>query len=301
MAAWASPLNFWLHAAHRTGTKLRTLLRREDERKWEWMIPRKEAAQSAGSSDARPTQEAASSTAAKSASSDDKRPDNPKSDLARPKNEMASNTFFNDSRSVPAKGSVLLHHRPPPRRQPQKRWLQQWCSIPRRYWMELQRLQRRIQRTLDQIRDPSRQLPSRTTAILEQLRDRIQAIPLDMSALNQSCNVDSNTPKASQGPPRPAVSRRAPTSVSQTQTNRPAPKRRRRPQRRKRRSDKRPCTSTIEESSSSGDRVTSLRESAVLQGTHTTPPSNSTHPDCHFPPPPHHHLPFPRQLHRRQA
>ena len=51
--------------------------------------------------------------------------------------------------------------------------------------MEFQRLQRRIQRTLDQIRDPSWQLPSRTpTAILEQLRYRIKAVALDMSALN---------------------------------------------------------------------------------------------------------------------
>ena len=49
-------------------------------------------------------------------------------------------------------------------------------------WRELQRLQRRIQRTLDQMRDPSRQLPARTpTAILEQLRDRIKAIALDES------------------------------------------------------------------------------------------------------------------------
>ena len=75
--------------------------------------------------------------------------------------------------------------------------LQQWCSIQQKYWMELQRLQRRIQRTLDQIRGPSRQLPSGTpTGILEELRDRIQAIALDMSALNQSCNVESNTPRA---------------------------------------------------------------------------------------------------------
>ena len=73
--------------------------------------------------------------------------------------------------------------------------LQQWCSIQHKILDGT--LETRLQRTLDQIRDPSRQLPSRTpTAVLEQLRDRIQAIALDMSALNQSCNMDSNTPRA---------------------------------------------------------------------------------------------------------
>ena len=63
------------------------------------------------------------------------------------------------------------------------------------------RLQRRMQRTLDQIRHPS----WHPTAILEQLRDRIKAIALDMTAFNQRCIVESNTPRASQGPPRPAT------------------------------------------------------------------------------------------------
>ena len=139
--------------------------------------------------------------------------------------------------------------------------------------MELQRLQRRIQRAPDQIRDPSRQLPSRDpSGILEQLRDRIQAIALDMSALNQSCNVDASQ------------TRRLPTSPNVSPANAdkaPAPKRRRRSQRRKRRSDKRPCSSTIEESSSS-------EANTVLQGTHTTILPH-THPDFL-------HLPFPRQL-----
>ena len=70
IAAWASPLHLWVRAACTTGTKLRTELQREDEQKWEWMIPKKEAAQSAGSSDTRPDQEAASNIAAKSARSD---------------------------------------------------------------------------------------------------------------------------------------------------------------------------------------------------------------------------------------
>ena len=89
--------------------------------------------------------------------------------------------------------------------------LHQWRATEGEYWLELPRLQQRIQRTLDQIRDPSRQLPARTpTPILEQLRDRIVAIALDMNALNQSCSVESATSRAPQLPPRPAVRRRAP-------------------------------------------------------------------------------------------
>ena len=54
---------------------------------------------------------------------------------------------------------------------------------------------------LDQIRDPSRQSPAHTpTAVLGQLRDRIQAIALDMGAVNQSCNVDSIATRAPQAP-----------------------------------------------------------------------------------------------------
>ena len=154
------------------------MLQREDEHKSEWMIPRMEAAQSAGSSDTRP--------------------DNSKSDRASPKNETASNTFSNDSRPVPP--------RRPPRRQSQKR-----CSSGapsnHKYWTQLQRLQRRIQRTLDQIRDPSRQLPARSSGYPW----GIKAIALDMSALNH-CNVESNT----QGPPQTC---RLPTSPHVSSAN----------------------------------------------------------------------------------
>ena len=102
MAAWASPLHFRVHATCRTGTKLRTEPQREDEEKWDWVIPYKEAgcstpAQSSGSSDTRPDKEkweragqktgAASNTAAKSAGSDDKRPNKQQLDRAKPKNE----------------------------------------------------------------------------------------------------------------------------------------------------------------------------------------------------------------------
>ena len=86
-----------------------------------------------------------------------------------------------------------------------------------------QRLQHRIQRTLDHVRDPSQQLPARSPTSL----DRTQAIALDMNALNQSCSVESATS-----------------------------------QRRKRRSEKRACSDTIEESSSSADRVDPQRKRA---------------------------------------
>ena len=33
-------MHFRVHAAYRTGTKLRTELQREDEQKWEWVIPK---------------------------------------------------------------------------------------------------------------------------------------------------------------------------------------------------------------------------------------------------------------------
>ena len=113
--------------------------------------------------------------------------------------------------------------------------------------------QRRIQRTLDQIHDPSRQLPPRTpTVVLEQL--------LSTSDPNQSCNVDWNAPRTPQEPLRPAASRHAPATAQQARAKRSAPKRLRRPRRRKRRSDKRLCSSTIEESSSLANRVNSQRK-----------------------------------------
>ena len=108
------------------------------------------------------------------------RPDKVKWHWVSPKNEMANNMFSNDSRLVSPKGSVL------PQRCETKRsvavqtvdsieyenslWcrvttsttvtvatqtfapeaLQQCCCIQHKSWMELQRLQRRIQRTATQ-------------------------------------------------------------------------------------------------------------------------------------------------------
>ena len=145
--------------------------------------------------------------------------------------------------------------------------LQQWRTTQGKYWLELHRLWRRIQRTLDQIRDP----------ILEQLRDRIQAIALDMSALNQSCNVDSNTPRAPQGLPDQRSAVVLPCRYS---------KRRHSARRRSGVAGLRDergdltnghaASSTIEESSSSADRVNSQRKRARCCK-EPTPPSSLMH------------------------
>ena len=79
-----------------------------------------------------------------------------------------------------------------------------------------------------------------------------------MSALNQSCNVDSNAPRKPQEPLRPADSRHAPATAQQARAKRSAP--RRRPQASKTKEDKRLCSSTIEESSSSANGATSQRK-----------------------------------------
>ena len=308
MAAWASPLHFRVHAAYRTGTKLRTVVQREDEQKWEWMIPQEGGSTVGGVKRRTPSPGGGEQHSCEVSKLRGQTPKHAKkSDLTSPKNETTSNTFSNDSRSVPPKGSVLLQalrHRAlcgsadsgPGRARgfpvglahdvhddggghpdaSQRSAAAVVLQPTRMLDGTVQRLQRRIQQTPEQIRDPSRQPPSRTpTAVLGQLRDRIQAIALDMSALNQSCNVDSNTPRAPQEPPRPAACRRAPP---QTQTKR------------------RSGVAGVERNivfSGQGDFTE--KASAVLQGTHTTSLPR-THPDCHFASPPHQHLPFPRQL-----
>ena len=88
MAAWTSPLHFRVRAPYRTGTKLRTELQREDEQKWEWVIPKEEVEYS---------------TSAQSAGSNDMRPNKEKWERARPKNETASNTGSDDTFG-PSKG-----------------------------------------------------------------------------------------------------------------------------------------------------------------------------------------------------
>ena len=90
------------------------------------------------------------------------------------------------------------------------RSLLQWRSTQGKYWLELQRLQHSIQRTLEQTRDPSRKLPALSpTVVLEQQRDRIRFICLDMHSLNKSCCVEKATSSAELAPRRPAVRLRA--------------------------------------------------------------------------------------------
>ena len=88
--------------------------------------------------------------------------------------------------------------------------LQLWRSIQGDYWLELQRPQHFIQQILEQSRDSSRNLPDRTpTGVLEQQRDRIRRISLDMNALNKSCSVEMATCSAPLSPRRPAFRLRA--------------------------------------------------------------------------------------------
>ena len=190
MAAWASPVHFRVHAAHRTGTKLRTVLQREDKQKCEWMIPKKEAthAQSRRRRAAQQRSQRAHTTNAQTS----KNRICP-AQRTRWEQHVLQRESFGPSKGFRAaalryqtlRGSadsghgrargfpVGLAHTTSTTTTAATQTsvpeaLQQRCSVQHKYWMELQTLRRRIQRTLDQIRDPSRQLPPRT-AILEQL------------------------------------------------------------------------------------------------------------------------------------
>ena len=93
MAAWASSLHFRVHAACRMGTKLRTLVQRKDEQKWEWVNPKKEAEYCTS---AQLASQQAQATCAQT------RTIGP----AKPKHETASSTGSNDNRQVLPRGSV---------------------------------------------------------------------------------------------------------------------------------------------------------------------------------------------------
>ena len=107
--------------------------------------------------------------------------------------------------------------------------------------------------------DASRKLPDQNPiAVLEQLRDRIKPISLNMNAMNKSCSAEAATGFALPSPDRPAVRLRArahrhhhggPVSAEKRRHRR-AKTRTRRHQWRRQRSEKRACSDTIEESSS---------------------------------------------------
>ena len=79
--------------------------------------------------------------------------------------------------------------------------LQQSRSIQGKYWLDLQRLQHSIQQIFQRTREPSRKLPARSpTAVLEQLRDRIRSISLDMNAHDKSCSVETEIQQPSKEP-----------------------------------------------------------------------------------------------------
>ena len=116
--------------------------------------------------------------------------------------------------------------------------LQQWRSTQGKYWLELRGLQHSIQQILTQTRNPSRKLPARTpTAVLEQRRDRIRSISLDMNAFSKSCSVEMATSSAPQSRLRAPVQRHhhgGPASAERRK-QRTIKKRTRRNQRRRRR------------------------------------------------------------------
>ena len=188
-------------ARSRTGTKLRTELQRDDEQKWEWMISRKQAAQSAESSVARPDKE--------------------KWEWAGPKTEAASNTGSNDSRPVLPRGSVVQQSGTKLAVMATRSvavqtedpicgalslwdWLtsatvtstatqtlddgrspHHWRSIQRQYWLELQKVQHNIQSALNKRRDSGRSSSSHSpTAMLEQVKERLHNIAHYMYILN---------------------------------------------------------------------------------------------------------------------
>ena len=180
-----------MHAAYRSGTKLRTVEQREDEQKWERVIPKEEAGYS---------------TLAQSAGSDDKRPDKQQG-RAKPKHETASSAGSNDSRLVLPRGSVAAMATCSVGVQTEDsvneslsswdwltsatvtstatqtlddgRSLHQWRSIQEQHWLELQKVQHSIWSALNKRRDSGRSSASHShspTAMMEQMQERLQSI-----------------------------------------------------------------------------------------------------------------------------
>ena len=90
--------------------------------------------------------------------------------------------------------------------------LQRWRSIEGKYWLELQRCQHRVKQIIVQTRDPNGKLPDRAPiAALEELRDRIKSISLNMNSLKQKLQCGSGSWLRPQSPSRPAGRLRAPT------------------------------------------------------------------------------------------
>ena len=147
--------------------------------------------------------------------------------------------------------------------------LQQWRSTQGTYFLEFRGFSTVSSRSLEQTRDPGRKLLARSpAAALDQSRDRIRSISLDMNALQKkSCSVEMANSSAPLSPRRPAVRLRAlvqrchhgggPAS-EERRKSRTTKKRTRRNQR-IRRSKKRACSDIIEESSSV-DKVDARRK-----------------------------------------
>ena len=291
MAAWASPLHFRVHAAYRTGTKLRTELQREDEQKWEWVLPK--SAQSAGSSDTRPDKEkweragpkteAASNTAAKSAGSDE---DKQQLDRAKPKNETASDTGsfqgapwcgkaepkwqswqpvpWQCNLKTPSASLSLWDWLTPAtvtstatQTLDDGRSLHQWRSIQEQYWLELQKVQHNIQSALNKRRDAGRSLHSHSLS-------------------DSDVGTDAGAPSQHRsGHVQPELELwEEIVRSSKVRARKAAPKKRRPARRNRMRPVKQACSDTIEESIPSTDEVAPQRKRArVYKG---SPPSSTT-------------------------
>ena len=131
-----------------------------------------------------------------------------------PSTRFTKRTNDEETRSVPPRGSVIQQNMTKlasiatrstatqtTHSVTDGRSLQQSRSIQGKYWLDLQRLQHSVQQIFQRTREPSRKLPARSpTAVLEQLRDRIRSISLDMDALDKSCSVETEIQQPSKKP-----------------------------------------------------------------------------------------------------
>ena len=120
-------------------------------------------------------------------------------------------------------------------------------------WMELQKVQHNMQYALNKRRDSSGS--HSPTALLEQIKERLQSIAQDMYIVNKSCGEEI-------------------VRSSLARARKAAPKKRRRARRNRGRPVKQVCSDTIEESIPSTDEVTLQRKRARVYK--RSPPSSTT-------------------------
>ena len=233
MASWTSRCLFQVHAACRTGTKLRTEEQGEDEQKWERTIPRKEAPQSVPGGDEQHSSEVSklrrqTPSHANIGLGQSKERDGEQhvlqrqsfgpSKVLRAAAALRYQTLRGSSDSVEHEDSLWAHdvdddggHPDVSPRSVAGVVLHSTHSkdssvVLSGLWTRVATKGGSCHRALPQ-------------AVLEQQLDRIQAVALDMSALNQSCNVVSNTPPGRRrglSDLQPAVEPKAAPQASET-------------------------------------------------------------------------------------